>query len=280
MSRKVASELTVLSNGGFVSDSTVEFSNEWWNFRYNLKNSNILKMVGPSNVKNLYENKDNQKSIIFGNEMRNNHAITFPINNYFDDSEELTNKEIHWSLLVFFPALYLFIYFDSKEGSPNLPIAQNLASIISNNVYLNEGINIRTVMNCNTPKERIKQDSGLYTIAITACLAKYLGETLKEWNGTQYLIDSLVKLIMTNITEDYIVYLRSYLKSLHSKLHHKIYEIVTQKNVTNYNDSDRNPSHKRKIETGSPNIARRRIGECTIIDLEIVERNMNDVKIC
>jgi len=272
LTRKVAADLTFVSQGGWITDSVVEFSNEWWNFRYNLKTTNNIKILGPIVTKQICNcSKDNER-ITFGNELRNLKAVLLDLNSSYFGTEQNKDKETHWSILVYFPSLSLFLHFDSAEGAPNTSTAMRLSHLVHNLVQIKESNSPLTFLNAPTPREVIREDSGLYVAAIAACTAKYLGSILAKCVDVQQISDFMAKLVAESITNDYIMYLRSFLKTLHSKLHNKVYESL----MKNRKQEKENFPQKRKLETYNPSNTRRRIEQIVIADMENIQRNLGN----
>ena len=134
-----------------------------------------------------------------------------------------------------------------------------------------------------TPKQEKTGDSGVYAIGITACLAKFLPTLLGQYDEIVPLQNSLAKLVTESVTQGYVLYLRTFLKTLHAKLHYKSHESLRKSQ-----EDMANTSQKRKLETGSPTpssewsfgILAHTLSERRIeVDLISVEKSMCDCKL-
>jgi len=94
------------------------------------------------------------------------------------------------------------------------------------------------------------------------------------------LPDKLMRLVNGNITKDYILFLRSFLKRLHSKLHQKLYESVMTRRSFGKESNTESVPQKRKLDTSFEirlPLLRRKVSDEE--DLEEMERNMLNFKI-
>jgi len=286
LTRKVADELTHVAHGRGVSDSVIEFANEWWNFRYGMQGKGI-KILGPSVCRKISNNNlpDDEK-IIIRNELSQFDIIILPIQfSYMCEPTESGSAEGHWSLLLFFSKLSLFLHFDSGYENPNECnfTAQNVAKALFDiaTPLPNAGgsFSLQTV---DCVKQENNSDSGLFTMAVTACLAKYLLIVMDQSKGDELLKlpDKLMRLVNGNITKDYILFLRSFLKRLHSKLHQKLYESVMTRRSFGKESNTESVPQKRKLDTSFEirlPLLRRKVSDEE--DLEEMERNMLNFKI-
>lgn len=92
LSRKVAADLSLVYHGGWVSDAVVDFSNEWWNFRYGLKHSNGTRIFGPTVVRQICSQGVQDG---FVEEMKQIGAVIFDVNSAYFTGEDRPN-EAQW----------------------------------------------------------------------------------------------------------------------------------------------------------------------------------------
>lgn len=258
LTRKVASELSFVMNGGGVSDSVFEFANEWWNFRYHTLGKNV-KLLGPSAGRKICGTLQDSEKNEARAELSTAAAVMLPIQfSYTCDPAGVSSIDEQWSLLIFFPKNSLFLHFDSGLGMPNEAnftaqnTAQKLFDIVGRGKQGGDSFKLVTL---ECVKQQKQSDSGIYAMATTACLAKYLRELLdKTTEDLGNLAERLTQLIRCNITPDYILFLRSFLKRLHSKLHQKLYESVMMRRSFGKDkvSETENVAHKRKLECPTP----------------------------
>src|SRR5687768_12151616 len=93
ISRKVAADLALVFHGGWVTDDVAEFANEWWNFRYGLKQAvGKMRLVGPATVRQLCSRGVPDA---LGQEFQRSGAVLMDVKSDYFTSEDKPN-EAQW----------------------------------------------------------------------------------------------------------------------------------------------------------------------------------------
>ena len=91
LSTKVAEDMSNVAKGRLVSEAVIEFANEWWKFRYNLKGESPLRILGPMITKQFCQGLINEGIV---QEIKGLKGIIFDLHS--SSISQNTSNDNHW----------------------------------------------------------------------------------------------------------------------------------------------------------------------------------------